>query len=92
MKKYIVIGKRYADKYGNVYHRVRVSEILKDGFQIVGDSPVTYGYGDSYRYTAFNMVFSEYDISSSDKFKDFVRNALIYVDDVRTYKELEGPF
>ena len=87
MKKYIVIGKKYQDKNGNTYHRVRVSEILKDGIEVIADSPVTYGYGDSYIRTAFDILNME-----DREYKSFREDSLFSDYKVKTYRELKGPF
>ena len=53
--KFEVNAVRFRDIYGNIYHSVRVTR-LKDGAVICSDNMV-YGYGDSYKYTAWKLMF-----------------------------------
>ena len=53
VKSIEIWGKRWNDRVnGNTYHAVRV--YVNDN--LVGTSPVTYGYGDSYVQTAENIL------------------------------------
>jgi hypothetical protein len=53
VKSVEIWGKRWNDKtYGNTYHAVRV--YVND--ELVGTSPIRYGYGDSYIQTAEEIL------------------------------------
>ena len=53
VKSIEIRGKRWNDKtYGNTYHAVKV--YVNDS--LVGTSPITYGYGDSYVQTAEGIL------------------------------------
>lgn len=52
--KFIAHAVKWFDRVnGNTYHSVRVTRV-KDGLTI--GSPMQYGYGDQYRYTALNLM------------------------------------
>ena len=47
-----MIGRRWRDSYGNTYHTVTVYK----GGKYVGDSPVTYGYGNQFIQTGKEIL------------------------------------
>jgi len=50
-----MFGRRWQDSYGNTYHTVSVYK----GGEYVGDSPITYGYGDYFVETGKALLKSK---------------------------------
>ena len=67
MLKYIVEGRRWFDKInGNTYHKVYITDARNNSF--VFGSPLTYGYDDQYRQTAFDWLIANGLFKESDRF------------------------
>lgn len=58
MKKYLIIGRRWFDRInGNTYHSVEIVEIiLGREDETIATIPMTYGYGDQYKHTAYDEL------------------------------------
>jgi hypothetical protein len=62
IKSLLIEGRLWFDKtYGNTYHAVRIQA----NGQIIGQVPMTYGYGDMWQYTALDWLKS-YGLVSQD--------------------------
>ena len=55
-------GRRWFDSFGNTYHTVRVAVLPKGSkrWLEVGESPITYGYGDHYLETGRKILDKKY--------------------------------
>jgi hypothetical protein len=62
IKSLLIEGRLWFDKtYGNTYHAVRIQA----NGQIIGQVPMTYGYGDMWQYTALDWL-KNYGLVSQD--------------------------
>jgi len=101
----IIKAKRWFDKtYGNTYHSVQV---YKNG-KLIGTQPMTYGYGDAYMQSAFDVMqrkgifkkTGEKMKSGTDKdYYGFMmwqrenrKKLLVFVDDVPRMKDLDKDY
>ena len=56
IKSLFIEGRLWFDKtYGNTYHAVRIQA----NGQVIGQVPMTYGYGDMWQYTALDWLKSK---------------------------------
>lgn len=77
--KYIIVGKKYFDSNGNTYHVVRI--IDADSNKEIYESPVTYGYGDQWRQTAYDELKKQGKAKEDDRFNhEMNRKRFIYID------------
>ena len=63
--KYIAHAVRFFDIYGNTYHSVRIHNIETE--ETLKSNPMIYGYGDQYRYTAFELMVKNNWVNGYDK-------------------------
>lgn len=87
-KTYTVAVRRWNDKtYGNTYHSVEVWEHGYEGINRLGKIPFTYGYGDQYKVTSFELAKkAEYTGGVYDWMTD--ENVLFVVSDVQRRRDL----
>lgn len=64
MIKYIIIGKKWFDG-DNIYHTVNIWDINN---KFICDIPMTYGYGDSWKQTAYNKLIEMGLVKEKDRF------------------------
>lgn len=89
MIKYIVEGKKWFDKInGNTYHTVFIVDAKTN--KLIYESPITYGYDDAYRQTAFDFLIKGGLLKESDRFNHKLIKDIIYfnVVDVPRKKDL----
>ena len=94
VKSIEIWGKRWFQRtYGNTYHKVRV--YVND--ELIGTSPITYGYGDGYVQTAEAILKKNGYIKSkspSESLSRYCREKGIdlkyYANDVKTERELKN--
>lgn len=85
-KTYQIIARKWFSKlYGNTYHTV---EIYQNNIYIA-KSPITYGYGRHYEYTAFGLLQQKGKYPKTKTYSDFTRdirnNKFIFIE-VNVYR------
>jgi len=94
VKSVEIWGKKWFQKsYGNTYHKVRVYV----NNELIGTSPITYGYGDSYLQTAKDILIKKGYFPIALKktnnlysfFKDRKIDFKYYANDVKRERDLK---
>jgi len=77
--EYIIVGKMWFDKtYGNTYHNTTVLN-AKTG-KVVAQSGMTYGYGEQWKQTGYDMLIKKGLMKKKDRFNhDLKRQKFVFV-------------
>ena len=92
----VINARRWFDKVnGNTYHAVQVF----DGNELIAKHALTYGYGEHYRQTAFELLikagyYSDERRENSSyvdfsKFQDDLKKGLVFCNDMGRQKDLK---
>lgn len=78
--QFIIIGKMWHDNInGNTYHNTTVLD-ARTG-KVVAQSGFTYGYGEQWKHTGYDMLVNKGLVGESDRFNhELNRRRFIYVD------------
>jgi hypothetical protein len=80
MNKYLIECFEWFDKLnGNSYHSVRINALTNKGEKLIACLPIEYGYGEQYKYTAYNYLIKKGLVKQEDRFNhDLNRTRFIY--------------
>ena len=90
IKKYVIIANRWFDKInGNTYHSVVVID-TENFSKLIYQSGRVYGYGESYKQTAYDGLLKLDLVKEEDRFNhELNKNRFLFIcSDVKTKKEL----
>ena len=78
--KFVMVGNRWFDKVnGNTYHKTTIIDANSNN--TIEESPLTYGYGDQWRQTGYDMLVKKKLAKEVDRFNhDKNRKRIIFVD------------
>ena len=89
MNKYVIEGKLWFDKInGNTYHSVNIIDVNKN--ESIINIPMTYGYGEQWKHTAYDELIKLKLVKDKDRFNHELNSKrFIYiVSDVNRKKDL----
>jgi len=66
MRKFHIEGRRFRDSYGNVYHTIAIYDQRGSGSILCTESK-TYGYGDHWKQTAYDILVSMEFVTEADR-------------------------
>jgi len=91
MKRYLITALKWFDNInGNTYHSVRIAEITGTKNEELVYIPFAYGYGDSYRQTAYDWLVENKRVKKEDQFNHELNHKrfIFVVNDVTRKRDL----